>query len=158
MQRHSVTSTPPRSSPSSYISCLRRIGLVVCPSRAAIVRWARCVFLSCARAISCALVQVGRDAGRAHDLGDHALDLLVDHRSFVHLGAVVPTARTTRVFAGSGEAPRALSGERERTNTSDILRRASSLGASYVAHRAGGWMGAARAPTLVHFESVVRKS
>ena len=71
-----------------YISCLRRIGLVVCPSRAAIVRWARCVFLSCARAISCALVQVGRDAGRAHDLGDHALDLLVDHRSFVHLDVV----------------------------------------------------------------------
>ena len=79
---------------------------MVCPSRAAIVRWARCVFLSCARAISCALVQVGRDVGRAHDLGDHALDLLVDHRSFVHLD-VVSTARTTRVFAGSGEASRA---------------------------------------------------
>ena len=59
------------------------------------------MFLSCARAISCALVQVGRDAGRAHDLGDHALDLLVDHRSFVHLD-VASTARTTRVFAGSG--------------------------------------------------------
>ena len=95
-QRHSATSTTPRSSPSSYISCLRRIGLVACPSRAAIVRWARCVFLSCARAISCALVQVWRDTGRPHDLGDRALDLLVDHRSFVHLD-VVSTARTTRV-------------------------------------------------------------
>ena len=57
------------------------------------------MFLSCARAISCALVQVGRDAGRAHDLGDHALDLLVDHRSFVHLD-VVSTARTTTRVRG----------------------------------------------------------
>ena len=61
------------------------------------------MFLSCARAISCALVQVGRDAGRAHDLGDHALDLLVDHRSFVHLD-VVSTARTTRLGLLGGVA------------------------------------------------------
>ena len=63
------------------------------------------MFLSCARAIGGALVQVGRDTGRAHDLGDHELDLLVDHRSFVHLD-VVSTARTTRVrgLCGGGVA------------------------------------------------------